>query len=375
MSVNQIDDIIDQTLDQLYLEELNSNETIRILTEGKIINFVEYFDGINNCIRDFTNKIDKTKIQQLVNSKENTQRILDIITRYVTYYIFLFIGFFYTGTFKDFRNNLIQFSKLQEKSLYSIVNFFDTENNYRVLSFYKMMRDIMKIILMTDLQKKSINANEMKDALVFLDKIGENNVNEYFLIVTQNPENENDTTIELNVHSIIKTIVFGELYQFQERHVIFNILSEIEENESEFTYIDIVVVADAFDFDNIRKIFLGYKGDTERMANKLFELLNMTDNVVEYRDNEKINKLINFYGIVPIVDDFLRYHKDTIKLESSDAVPIVFSNTNNKQNIQLLLKSQQRKKKENTKAQLIINKIDAIQSLYSNNVKNQTIIF
>uniref|UniRef100_A0A6C0C9V6 Uncharacterized protein n=1 Tax=viral metagenome TaxID=1070528 RepID=A0A6C0C9V6_9ZZZZ len=375
MSVNQIDDIIDQTLDQLYLEELNSNETIKILTEENVINFVEYFDGINNCIRDFTNKIDKSKIQELVNSKENTQRILDIITRYVAYYIFLYIGFYYTGTFKDFRNNLIQFSKLQEKSLYSIINFFDTENNYRILTFYKMMRDVIKIILMTDLQKKSIDINEMKDALAFLDKIGEDNVNEYFLIITPDPEKNDDATIQLNVHSIIKTIVFGELYQFQERHVIFGILSEIEENESEFTYIDIVVMADAFDFDSIRKIFLGYKGDTEKMANNLFELLNATDSAVKYRDNEKINRLINFYGVIPIVDDFLRYHKDSIKLEGSEPVPIIFSNTANKQNIQLLLKSQQRKKKENTKAQMIINKIDAIQSLYSNNVKNNPAVY
>jgi hypothetical protein len=377
MSVNQIDDIIDQTLDQLYLEELNSNETIRILTEGKVINFVEHFDGINSCIRNFTNKIDKSKIQELVNSKENTQRILDIITRYVAYYIFLYIGFYYTGTFKDFRNNLIQFSKLQEKSLYSIINFFDTENNYRILSFYKMMRDVMKIILMTDLQKKSIDVNEKKDALAFLDKIGENNVNEYFLIVTPDPEKDDDATIQLNVHSIIKTIVFGELYQFQERHVIFSILSEIEENESEFTYIDIVVMADTFDFDSIRKIFLGYKGDTEKMANNLFELLNTSDldNLIEYRDNEKINRLIDFYGVIPIVDDFLRYHKDSIKLEGSEPVPIIFSNTASKQNIQLLLKSQQRKKKENTKAQMIINKIDAIQRLYSSNVKNNPAIY
>ena len=369
MSVNQIDDIIDQALDQLFMEDLNSNETIRLLTNGKVINFVEHFDGINICIRDFTNKIDKSKIQELVNSKENTQRILDIITRYVAYYIFLYIGFYYPGTFKDFRNNLIQFSKLQEKSLYSVVNFFDTENNYRVLTFFKMMRDVMKIILMTDLQRQKIDTNDMKDALVFLDKIGEDNVNAYFLIIS---EEDGKTNIELNVHSIIKTIVFGELYQFQERHIIFSILSEIEENESEFTYIDIVVMADILDFDTIRKIFLGYKGDTESMANNLFNLLKGPEIQSEIRDNEKINKLINLYGIVPVVDDFLRYHKDSIKLEGSDQPPIILTNTNKRD---LLRAAQQRKKKDNTKAQMIINKIDAIQSMYSAGVKNNPAIY
>ena len=37
---------------------------------------------------------------------------------------FLSIAYYYTGTIKDFRNNLIQYSKLQENSTFTIKNFF-----------------------------------------------------------------------------------------------------------------------------------------------------------------------------------------------------------------------------------------------------------
>ena len=365
MYVSQIDTIIDQTLDRLYTEELFTNKYVNELIEKNVITYVEYFDKINMSIEKVVSEIDRTNIQTMINSKENVLHIINIIKRYIAYYYFLYIGYYYKGSIKNYRNNLIQFSKLYENSGYHIKNFFDTENNYRLITFYKIIKDTTTLLLLTDLQKSTIDKLAMKDAILFLNRLGEDYVNNYLLIVTP------DNNVEPNVHNLIKTVVFNELYQFQERHVIFNILSEIEENESEFTYIDIVVATDEIsDFDSFRQLFIGGKTTTDTMAKDLFELINEKSEITYDDANIINNKLITFKGLIPIVDDFLRFHKDSVKTEMNENIPVILTDNNNKKNIQMMLRFQQRNKKENTKAQIIMNKIDAIQNLYSENVSN-----
>lgn len=370
MYVNQIDNIIDKILDKLYLEGLSKDETFKSIVQGKKINYVEYREKINKFIQQFMETIDVNEIQKLINNKENLNRILDIIKRYVAYYYFLTIAYYYTGTIKDFRNNLIQYSKLQENSTFMIKNFFDTENNYQLITFFKIIKDVSNIITMTDLQKKTLNPLEVKDAINFLNSIGKDYIDNYLLMIVKKNDEE---MVEINVHNLIKTIVFGEIYRNQEQHLVFEILNDIEENKHEYTFIDIVVAGDDItDYESFRQIFLG-EDRTETMAKDLFELVNDSLKIPSIVSPEsKNNNLLEFKIITPIVDDFLRYHRDSEKLETENeksfVMPLV--NTSNAKNIQLALLYQQRKKKENTKAQLIVNKIDAIEDYYSDNVKN-----
>ena len=75
------------------------------------------------------------------------------------------------------------------------------------------------------------------------------------MIVTDAQGNQ---MVEINVHNLIKTIVFREIYRNQEQIMVFEILNEIEEKEHQYTYIDIVVTADdASDYDSFRQIFYG----------------------------------------------------------------------------------------------------------------------
>jgi len=370
MYVNQIDNIIDQILDKLYLEGLMKDDTFRSIMEGKKINFVEYREKINKFIKQFMETIDISNIQKLINNKENLIRILDIIKRYVAYYYFLSIAYYYTGTIKDFRNNLIQYSKLQESSTYTIKNFFDTENNYQIITFFKIIKDVSNIITMTELQKKTLNPLSVKDAINFLNGLGREYIDNYLLMIVTRGEEE---IVEINVHNLIKTIVFGEIYRNQERNVVFEILNDIEESKNEYTYIDIVVSNDdVTDFDSFRQIFLG-DTDTETMAKDLYELVNDSSKIPTIITSEsKNNNLLQFSFITPIIDDFIRYHRDSERLETELDKPfnLPLVSTNNAKNIQMALLYQQRKKKENTRAQLIVNKIDAIQDYYSDNVQN-----
>lgn len=370
MYVNQIDNIIDKILDELYLEGLSKDGTFRSIISGNKINYVEYRNKINKFIQKFMETIDVSPIQRLINNKENLQKILNIIKRYVAYYYFLSIAYYYTGTIKEFRNNLIQYSKLQENSEFVIKNFFDTENNHQIIIFFKMIKDVSNIITMTELQRKTLNLLEVKDAINFLNNLGKDFVDNYLLMVVRINDEER---VEINVHNLIKTIVFREIYRNQEQSMVFEILNDIEENEQEYTYIDIVVTReDVLDFDSFHQMFMGEENN-EILARDLFELVNETNRIVPSLTIEnKNNGLLKFNMITPIVDDFLRYHRDTEKLglEGDKTYNMPLVSTNNAKNVQLALLYQQRKKKENTKAQLIVNRIDAITDFYSENVKN-----
>lgn len=368
MYVNQIDDIIDKILDKLYLENLSKDSAFKLII--KKINFVEYREGINNFIQKFMETIDVDLIYSLIQNRANLIRILDIIKRYVAYYYFLTLAYYYPGTIKEFRNNLIQYSKLQEGSDVTIKNFFDTENNYQVVLYFKIVKDVSKIITMTELQRKALNPLEIKDAINFLSTIDTNYVNNYLLKVTKT---KNGDLVEVNAHNLIKTIVFGEIYRNQERTLIFEILNDIEETKAEYTFIDIVTeTKEKIDFSTIKQMFIG-EDENETIARDLFELIQQANKIpIVDSPDLKNNNLLDFKHIIPIVDDFLRYHRDSEKLDvlSDKAFTMPLTSTNNAKNVQLALIYQQRKKKENTKAQIIVNKIDAISDFYSANIKN-----
>lgn len=365
MYINQIDNIIDQILDNLYINGLNEDPTFKIIVDEKKINFVEYLSGINTFIQKFMSKIDAKNIEKTV-SKENLDYIVNIIKRYVAYYYFLSIAFYYTGTLKDFRNNIIQCSILQENLNFQIKNFFDTDNNYKLITFYKLLKDIIYVITLSDIQKANINLQEYGDALSFLKKLGEEYVNNFLLTLT----NIGEQKVEINSHNLIKTIVFRELYRLQEQKIIFDILNEIEESKYEYTYIDIVVTNKGYsDFDIFQKVFSDYDNGSI-IAKDLFSLLNNPESNQVINYDEKVNYLLQYNIITPIVNDFLRYHKDTEKLATENDKQIIIPNpVNNAKNIQLALLYQQRKKKDNTKAQLIVNRLENISDLYSPNVE------
>lgn len=372
MYVNQIDEIISHIIDDLYLGKISKSNPISDIISGEKKNFVEYRDKINEFIKSYVDSINISPLQKLINNKENLQRIINIIKRYVAYYCFLYMAFNYTGSREEFRNNLIQYSKLQELSQYSIKNFYDTENNYRIVQFFKIIKDSKKLLLMTPLQQKTLNISDYKDTITFLNTLGKKYIDTYILTIVE--DKKGNQTVEINIHNFIKTIVFTEIYQKQEQTMVVKILSDVEATESEYTWIDIVVTgSDLSDLGYFQTIFSG-ETNGETLAYGLYELSNEYDLTSRIQNHEKKNNLLfEAKGITPIVDDFLRYHRDIERLDAdsdqSFIIPSYNKDSSHERNVQLALMRQNKKKKENTKVQLIVNKIDMISDLYSESVK------
>lgn len=372
MYINQIDNIIDSILDNLYLQIINDTVFNIMINEEKK-NFVENHENINNFLESYINNVDTTQLKKLINNQENLGKLLSIIKRYVAYYYFLILAFYYTGTIKDFRNNIIQYSKLQEKSHYIINNFFDTENNYQLIKFFKIIKDTSKIIMMTDIQKKTLNLVENKDAINFLNNLGSEYIDNYLLSFYQNDQGE--PMVEINVHNLIKTIVFGEIYKNQEQNIVFKMVNDASENEYEYTFIDIIVSIDnTVNLDDFIQIF---SDDPKKhfIANELYLYANskVLGTEIMTIDNKNI-ELLQCKMLTPIVDNFLRYHKDTEKIIGTTNIEPL-TNIDNIKNVKLALQYQQKKKKENTKAQLVTNKIDTISNFYSESLKKNPLAF
>lgn len=383
MFVNQIDTIIDQILNRLFLEGLSQSSVFKKIVDGKKTDFVEFREEINDFIQKFMEKLDTNSIRRLISNKENLQKIIDIIKRYVAYYCFLYLAYHYSATIKEYRNNLIQYSKLQEQSQFQVKNFFDTENNFQIIRYYQIIKDVSQLILMTDLQKKAINISEMKAAIIFLNGLGQDYVNNYLLALITDPQG--NSIVQVNVHNLIKTIVFGDIYRNQEQKIVFDIVQEISDTQNEYIYIDIVVSGDSMeDYESFRQLFLG-KENIDLHARNLQELV--MENLrptsaflesAEYKNSRlfdyqplRLEGLAGYQMVYPIVEDFLRYHRDSERFDTEPDKQIILPQQNNAKNIQLALLYQQRKRKENTKIQIIVNKIDVISDLYSETVKSK----
>jgi len=375
MYVNKINEIISQIIDDFYVKKITKENPITDFIASGKKNFVESRDKINDFIKSYVDSINIVPIQKLINNKENLQRIINIIKRYIAYYCFLLIAYGYTGTIKEYRNYLIQYSKLQEMSTYTIKNFYDTENNYKIIQFFKIIKESMKILLMTPLQQKTLNMADYKETVTFLNDLGREYIDSYILNLVTNKKGEQ--TVEINVHNLIKTIVFDKIYKDQEQIMVVKILSDIEATENEYMWIEIVVSADELsDLGFFQSIFAG-EPNADTLAYDMYELANLSEIPVSVLSHEKKNNLLfSTRGVSPIVDDFLRYHRDIERLDvDSDKtfdIPSFSkqSGNRNERNIQLALMRQHKNKKENTKVQLIINKIEMISELYSDTIRN-----
>ena len=99
MYLSEIDDILDKTLDKfMYLWVLN-NKIKEIINYSKLIkepNFVKYQKDINLLIEYSTGLINEKDINKFVSKTSNVNLIKNLVLKYISYYLFLFIGIIIT---------------------------------------------------------------------------------------------------------------------------------------------------------------------------------------------------------------------------------------------------------------------------------------
>jgi hypothetical protein len=351
MYINKIDELVDKIIDEFYNKIFLKKEYSKFFDE---INFVKYQLDINKIFIDNANKINKSDINKILNDEDNTNKLVELIKKYMGYYIFMLFAFFYKGKIETYINNIVEFTKNQPEFNFKIINFFNSESNSIVIKFYNMIKNILTLLdadsgKLQQLAKRP----DFTDPIQFLNEFGQEFVNSNFKLQNLNGN------VKEQAHNIIKTIIISELYFKIDKKDVYEFLEKSEKDVGEFIYIDIVVPRIEFiDFNTI-ELSLSKRDVEKGLASEIYDLITGFEEISRIADKsneEKISELINNKIIVPISEDFLLYHKDSEKYEKITGLPQVTAQT---------------KKKDDTKIKYVINKIDNATELFSKNTQEK----
>ena len=357
MYISEIDDILDQTLDKFMYSWILENQIKELLDFSKLIkepNFIKYQKDINKIIEYAQELISDKDINKIVTKNSNILLIKNLVSKYISYYLFLLIGINYNGRIESFNNNLIEFSRVQGNYKLKIDNFFNTESNSNIIKLTNLIKEFNDYInkLASGKNKDNIQLdNYSENFKEFLNTFGEENTNNFVELYKK----ENKSNKILLDHNIVKIMIYLNLYKTSEKKEIFNIIETTETSNGEFIFIDVVVPKSSFiDYNAIESVLEAHELKTN-LPETIYDLINedYSDNINEARQyftdfDLKIQKLLDTHIIVPIVDDFLLYHKDNEKYEKQGD------------------KFESVKKKDDTKIKYIVNKINTVADYYKN---------
>jgi len=341
MYINQIDDLIDNILNKFF-EYLTNKKCFQKYNQDT--NFVKFQNDIMNTLKDFIIiNVSKKIILELVKQESYYEFILGTIKRYCAFYIYLGIAFNYEGGRDLYITNIIESSKNQKESTFQIPNFYNSENNAKIIVAYTNIKNILNVFQAGKTMDKikiilSNNLVKFDSTIQLFHELGEDFIIDNFLIKD-------------NFHNILKTLIFKQIYQKEEKNDILNFLNQEEKDEGEYKYIEIIISNEKkiVDFNQIQK-FLSIQqlklGLAEEIYNYLVEMRETKEFIIK-ENQDFINFLFSKGILVPISEEFIRYHDD-----------------NEKYNPDLLV-GDNLNLRDATKIKYIINKMNNVRNYYS----------
>ena len=335
-----IDDLFDGILDKFH-DFLVKEKVFQKLKSDT--NFVKYQSEILNYIKKFIESIPEKDILDIVKNKSYYISILNIIKRYCAFYIFLGMAYYYEGGRELFITNIIEISRYQKDATFQITNFFNSYNNSKIITFFNDIKNFIGLLEFKTIDKIKIilsnNPIKYQSTIELFNDLGEDHVVEYFLIKD-------------NFHNMMKALIFKQIYIKEEKSEIISMLNQQEISNVEYKYIEIVVSNQKkiVDFTVIQK-FLTPEQLRAGLAEEIYEYLEEAHDIkdIVIKENQDfINYLFSNEIIIPITEEFLRYHKDTEKYDPES-----------------LVESSNIKERDATKIKYIISKMNNVRNYYS----------
>ena len=340
MYITQIDELFYNILNKFNIFLTKEKVFDKLLSDT---NFVKFQNKILDYIKQFIQSISKKDIIEIIKNESYYDSILNIIKRYCAFYIYLGIGYFYEGGRDLFITNIIEISKYQKENTFQINNFFNSENNAKIITFYSDIKHILGLLNLKTIDKIKLflinNPLKYESTIKIFNDLGEDYIVEHFLIKD-------------NFHNILNSFIFRLIYLKEEKIEIINVLNQQDKINAEYKYIDIIVSNEKkiVDFNIIQK-FLTISQNKFGLAEEIYNYLE------EYRDsqefiikesNDYINYLFSNKIIIPITEDFLRYHKDTEKYDTENLSELIHI-----------------KDRDATKIKYIMSKMNNVRNYYS----------
>ena len=334
---NQIDIFIDKSFEEL--QEITKNKVISI-------------EKIESTIQTLKKRLDYTSIDNLILNNETRLLVINKMDIYLYLYLLLLLSFEHDldelrklliknekiGSFQnDTKNTAIIIEKSQ-----IIQNFVVLVNNEIIKRNTKDTKDTKN---KKDKDKEMVvpHINKLKEAQYLYDEFITNE-EQLVIFSKETPEYK---------HYILKVVILL-MYQNGDKINIFKILENEELSQLEYTYVEVVdTLIDEIDYATVESLFTEPDDEKYKSASFIYELLNEYDNQQESKMlsvDHKINELFNKNILIPITDEFLRYHKDSEKYDK-----ITASN----------IDSKGKTKKDDTKIKYIVTKINKLSDYYN----------
>lgn len=326
---NKLDDLIDKVIDDFYVY-LQNDKKIKIII--KEVNFVKYQKEINDILISYIKTLPINTIKEIIKKQDSILLIIDIIKKYLFIYIILLISYEFTQKEDLFINNILEFTKNQNSYNYKINDFFNSKSNSLLIEHHYIIKNIRYI-----LNKHDINILQTQqygnETIKILTYLGEEFVKSIFK----------------ESHDIIKTLIVL-YYSKTDKIILTKLIEEIELNEEEYIFIDIIEpLIQIIDISVIENILINIKKNKkDYILYSIWNYITQPQKLNILSVDEKINTLLNNGSIIPITDDFLLYHKDFERYENIKET-----------------------KKEDIKIKYILNKIDNVSELYSKKNKEE----
>jgi hypothetical protein len=332
MFIIQIDELFDNVLIKFHNKILSTKFTKILLDD---INFVKHQNQILKFIQDFIDNIPEKDILNIVKTQHFYKIIINIIKRYCAYYIYLTIAYHYTGNHSLFITNLIESSKYQKDATIQIENFYTSQSNSKIIQYFYDIKNLLGLFSIKSIDKIKIllmnNPLKYASTIKIFSDLGEDYIVNNFLI-------------ENNIANIIKTLIIKYIYNGEDKEELIALLNFNEKQDAEYKFIEIIISNKdkLVDYTSIKQILSKDQikaGFAEEVYDYIYETANL--NKVHFDDTRYILlKLFTNKILVPITEDFLKYHKENEKYDIITNLAI--------------------KDRDSTKIKYIINKMNKI---------------
>ena len=151
---SKLDNIFNKILDNFY-DFLKKRKIIDKLNKDE--NFVTFQNLIIDTIKSFNeysqkeNKVGFNSIFETKKDKSGQETNIqykyfnDFILKYYAYYIFFSIAYYYQSGRDLFTTNIIEISKNQKNNVFKIENFFNSENNSKIISIFNIIKNFQNV--------------------------------------------------------------------------------------------------------------------------------------------------------------------------------------------------------------------------------------
>lgn len=332
MYIDAMDELVDTTIDRIY-------EYIE--KEGLIKAKKITAQSIKTVVSKLMDKFKKEEAAKL-----GLDKIYDNLVTMFKKIIYLYILATVNKKFtpEDFINFTIGFKLIDS-------DVFDSEFNSKIMFINNILTQLEYINTNFDLiQSKSIKIDKSKYSvsLQIFSELGKDIIGDL-----SNP----------NIyHNILKYLIYKKIYLVDDKIKLYSLMETNELDELEYKYIEIVdTILEQIDYSSLESLFKSreYKNAfIESIYNVLIDQDQLINQPTHTTLDGKINELFGKKLLIPITDEFLRYHKDSEKYDSGSNSTKIDPNVRTN-------------KRDNTKIRYIITKVNSLMDLYKDNSSNE----